>query len=83
MVKIITIGDVRVWFYVQQLLSYDGDSKNIIEISKYMCYFKFSEPTAIILGDLLRDENKKPFLFNSIEEAIGQGTSYVKKVWSL
>jgi biotin carboxyl carrier protein len=46
MLKIITIGNVRVWLYVQQLLSYDGDSNNIIEVSKYLCYFKFSEPTA-------------------------------------
>lgn len=83
MIKTIKIGNVKVWFYLQQLLTYEGDMSNLLEVKKYVCYYKFSEPTPIIHGELLRDVNGQVRIFNSADEAIEAGIVHVKKAWSI
>ena len=81
MVRVITFGSLKVWLFIQQLHAYSKDDlKNLPEIQEFICYFKFSEPTQIIYGELIRKpESKYPMLFNTIEEAEQYASDYLVK----
>ena len=59
-----------VWILLDQLRTYTLDMKNTEYRDEFLCYFKMSEPTPFIYGELLRDSAGKPILFKSTEEAI-------------
>jgi len=67
--KIIDVLGRTIWLSIDQLRIYLADH-NITELKEeFLCYFKTTEPTPLILGELFRDENRKPLLFNSIDHA--------------
>lgn len=71
MVRPIQINNINAWLYIQKLTvyrEYEGLTE-LIEKDEYLCYLKLSPPTEIIFGELMRDEQKKPKLFVSPEEA--------------
>lgn len=43
---------------------------NQILNNQFFCYFKLTQPTDIIYGELFRGDNGKPIIFNSPEQAI-------------
>lgn len=49
-------GKTTVWFFIDNIRCYD-ENKNIIEKNEFVCYYKFSEPTIICLGVLVRNNN--------------------------
>jgi hypothetical protein len=81
MIRIINFGVLKIYLFIQQLHNYIGDNVNKLnEVHEYICYFKFSEPTQIIYGELLRDvESKAPMTFNSLEEAESYASEYLQK----
>ena len=36
----------------------------------FFCFVKTSEPNPIVLGEMLRDANRRPIVFNSHDEAL-------------
>jgi hypothetical protein len=66
----IEISGYTMWLVIDQLRTYTADKKIIETKDEYLCYFKLSEPTPFIYGELLRDTENKPLLFSSINEAI-------------
>ncbi len=69
-VKEIQLKNRTVWLAIDQLRIYSADFKFIEEKPEFLCYFKLTEPNPIIYGELLRDKEGKPILFNSVDEAI-------------
>jgi hypothetical protein len=80
MIRIITFGDLKIWLFIEQIHAYrDDDLVDIHEMEEYLCYFKFSEPTVIVYGELIRENgNKAPKVFKSIEEAEQFSTEYLQ-----
>lgn len=79
MVRIITFGSKKIWLYFEQLHIYqDDDDSFFSELEEYICYFKFSEPTPLIHGELIRGQNNIPIVFKSIEEAEEFATEYLQ-----
>lgn len=81
MIRVISFGSLKVWLYIQQIHMYnDEDLKNLPEVREFLCYFKFAEPTIIVLGEIIReDEDVHPKVFRSIEEAEQFSVSYIEK----
>ena len=76
----LNINKTKVWLSIQQFLHYkNGKIAELICDNEYVCYFKFSEPSDIIFGELILDENRKIKLFKSIEEAEIFGMEYIQK----
>ncbi len=65
----ITINKISIWLTIDQLRMYSTDRSIIENKKEYLCYFKYSEPTQIFLGELLRDVDKRPMLFESVDIA--------------
>jgi hypothetical protein len=70
-----------VWLFIQQLHSHvPDDFVNTVPDQKFICYFKFSEPTVILFGELIRHpETKIPYLFDSFSEAEAFAIEYVRQ----
>lgn len=85
MVRIITFGSLKIWLFIHQLHIYQNDDpKNLAEQDKYICYFKFSEPTPIIYGELIRDvEGNQPIVFKTREEAEQYASDYLENRFHL
>ena len=69
-VENITLCGISLWISVHQLQVYSPDRSKIEARQEFLCYFKLSEPTATIIGELFRDDVNKPMLFNSVENAM-------------
>ena len=69
-VRIIQLKEKAVWLTIDQLRTYSTDFKFIEEKQEFLCYFKLTEPTTMIYGELLCDKKGKPIIFNSIDKAI-------------
>ena len=74
-VENITINNISIWLTIDQLRKYSTDRSKIESKQEFLCYFKFSEPTPIIVGELFRDTENKPMLFLTVKDAI----SFAKK----
>lgn len=80
MVRILIFGSLRVWLYIQQLQVYkNNDIRNLMGEPRYICYFKFTEPTFAIFGELLVDENNLSKIFKSADEAEQFAKVYLEK----
>lgn len=79
-IKEIQIKSTKVWLVIDQLRTYSEDLKFIAEKDEFLCYYKFSEPTPMIYGELLRDEEQKPRLFKSVNEAIEYTKEHLNKI---
>jgi hypothetical protein len=75
----ITINNNSVWITIDQLRVYSADRIRIESREEYLCYFKLSEPTSMIIGELLKDESNIPRLFNSVENAFVYAKSELEK----
>jgi len=65
----IRIKKIKVWLVIDQLRAYNKN--NEIEVSEnVLCYFKLTEPTPFIYGELFKDEDGKPKLFQNADTAI-------------
>jgi hypothetical protein len=73
-VENITISNISIWLTIDQLRMYSADRSRIESRQEYLCYFKLSEPTPMIIGELFRDTENKPMLFSSVEDAISFAT---------
>ncbi len=49
---------------------------------EFLCYFKLTEPTPLIYGELFRDENGKPLLFDTVENAVKYAQRELVKRWT-
>jgi hypothetical protein len=78
-VKIIHLKDKTIWLAIDQLRTYSSDFKLIEDKPEFLCYFKLTEPNPIIYGELLRDNEGKPKLFTSIDEAIEKAKELLKQ----
>ena len=80
MVRILTFGSIKIWLYIQQLYTYKGnDIINLTAEHKYICFFKFTEPTFAIYGEQIVDENNFPKIFHSPEEAEQFAAAYLEE----
>lgn len=65
----IYISGKQIWLSIDQLRIYNPDNVTIELKDEFLCFFKLSEPTPLILGELFRDNNNRPMVFSSISEA--------------
>lgn len=79
MIKLIKINGKRVWLYIDQLRIFTKETNELVQNEEYLCYFKYSEPTPFILGELIR-ENDLPKIFPTVDEAIGFSETYLKTI---
>jgi hypothetical protein len=81
MIRIVTFGNEKVWLFIQELHGHDEkDKKNLVPSSKFLCYFKFTEPSVMVYGELIRDpETSVPLIFNSADETEKFVTNYLKR----
>jgi hypothetical protein len=83
MVRLITFGSLKVWIYLQQLYENKPESKGVTDINKFICYFKFSEPTVMVYGELVMDEDYHlPAIFDSLEDAEKTAIRYIEKKYN-
>lgn len=78
-IKNIPINNISVWITIDQLRVYSADRMRIESQKEFLCYFKLSEPTSMIIGELLKDESNLPKLFNSVENALVYAKSELEK----
>ena len=78
-IKEIKLTNRTVWLEIDQLRTYSADSGLIEDKSEFLCYFKLTETTQTIFGELIRDNNNKPIVFNSIEDAIEKAIVILNK----
>jgi hypothetical protein len=75
-IKLQLNNEDTIWISIEEVNVY-SESKNEIEhTEEYICYLKFTEPNILVSGEIIKDENNKPLIFNSKEEAI----EYVKQI---
>lgn len=74
------IKQSTVWILLDQLRTYTHDMKNTECRDEFLCYFKMSEPTPFIYGELLRDSSGTPILFKSADEAIEVCKEHLNKL---
>jgi hypothetical protein len=83
MIRIVTFGNEKVWLFIQELHQHNDknkDLKNLVPSSKFLCYFKFTEPSVVVYGELIRDaETSIPLVFNSADEAEKFTFNYLRK----
>jgi hypothetical protein len=85
MIRILTYGSLKIWVFIQQLHAYNDENlKELPEVQEFICYFKFSEPTVIVYGELIREkESGLPLTFQTMEEAEHYASDYVAKRFQL
>lgn len=69
-VENIKINGISVCLLADQLRVYSSDRSRIETRQEFLCYFKLSEPTSMIIGELFKDDSNKPILFNSVDTAL-------------
>ena len=74
---------INVWYFVDSIKTYNEKINAYEEQEQYVCYFKFNEPTAIIHGELLRQEDGKIKIFNDSKTALLETNDYVMKKFNL
>ena len=85
MVRLLTFGDLKIWLFIQQLHAYPKEhSQKLLQTEEFICYFKFSEPTMLVYGELIcSSDNKQPMLFSTMEEAETFASEYLKQRFNL
>jgi hypothetical protein len=81
MIRIVTFGSEKVWLFIQELHTHNEvDVRNLLPSARFLCYFKFSEPSVMVYGELIRDaETSIPLIFDTSEEAERFAIDYLKK----
>ena len=80
MVRILTFGSITMWLYIQQLRGYKSNNIiNLFDEPRHICYFKFTEPSFAVFGELIMDDNNIPKIFKSPEEAEQFARVYIEK----
>jgi hypothetical protein len=83
MIKKILIGNTQVWLLFHGFLYYNENHELIESLNKYLCYFKFTEPTPMIYGELIKDEVGKPIVFQNIDDAITEVRKLIQNRFDL
>jgi hypothetical protein len=85
MIRVLTYGNKKIWLFIQQLHQHTAVGfVNPEPLPKHLCYFKFSEPTVILFGELIRDPASGiPFVFDSSDEAEKFAESFLQKKYNL
>jgi len=76
-------GKLKVWFYIDNIRYYDKDQNLKDDDNKFICYFKFSEPSALCLGEQIKNPQNQTVYHNSINNAYNNGLNYVKTKFKL
>jgi len=81
MVRVLTFGNLKIWLFIQQLTTYhNNNSQRLLQTQEFICYFKFSEPTLFVYGELFRGTwNQQPMLFSSMEATEEFMSKYLSK----
>lgn len=77
-IKEIEINEVTIWLVIEPIRM---NTKNGLEIisNEFICYYNFNKPTDIIFGELIKDENNRPKIFESSNSAIDYTTDLLKE----
>ncbi|WP_445956231.1 hypothetical protein [Yeosuana sp.] len=78
-VEKIKLNDIAVWLSIDQLRVYSHDRNRLETSQEFLCYFNYSEPTIMIIGELFKDDTSRPILFNSVENAITYAKTELEK----
>jgi hypothetical protein len=71
-------GTVTVWFYIDNIRYYDKNQKLIEKNDQFVCYFKFSEPTILCLGELVKNLKNEIVILNTSSNTLSNAINYVK-----
>lgn len=72
--KEIQINNTLIWLAIDNYIPLLSDSDSSVEESRFLCYYKLTEPNDIIHGELFRDSEGKPIIFTDIDEAVTKAT---------
>jgi hypothetical protein len=78
-IREIKLKNRTVWLVIDQLRTYSTDFYKIEDKPEFLCYFKLTEPNSTIYGELLRDKDNKPLIFNSINDATEKAIDLLNK----
>ena len=69
-IELLNINDIPVWISIEQLRVYSPTTNLIETKNEFLCYYKLTEPTPFVLGELFLDSNRTPKIFDSVANAI-------------
>jgi hypothetical protein len=64
----ILVNGTKIWLTFIQPVFYNSSNNLIESIDKWFCYFNYKE-NSDFWGEILRDKNNSPILFNSRKDA--------------
>lgn len=70
---------LKVWFLIDNLRIHDAQTSIIENTNQFICYYNFKEPTILLFGELIRDNNNQMMVFNSETEALDGAIDFVMK----
>jgi hypothetical protein len=76
-------GSLNVWFYIDNIRYYESNQVIVEKKDEFLCYFKFSEPTIICLGELVKHPDGKIVIFKTAQNALVASLNYVKQKFNL
>ena len=62
------INGKKIWLVIEPIRVNTEKGLEVVE-NEYICYFNFNKPDQIIYGELVKDENNQPKIFNNSKEA--------------
>ena len=68
--ELLTIDGSPVWVIIEQLRFYSPTTNLIETKNAFLCYYKLTEPTPFVLGELFIDKKEIPMIFESIPKAL-------------
>lgn len=71
-------GNLKIWFFVDNIRFYDKNKDLIEKEDAYVCYFKLNEPTIICLGELVTDPKGIVVILSTPNNALINAINHVK-----
>ena len=68
-IRTLEINGEPLWLVIDQFRVYVEANNSFVTTEKFICYFKLSEPNTLFFGELVKDENELPRLFNTPNDA--------------
>lgn len=68
-IRRLEINERPLWLVIDQFRVYVEANNSFVTTERFICYYKLKEPNTLFFGELIKDENDLPILFNSADEA--------------
>lgn len=83
----ININRTKVWIIIQTLYFFQKGERELLEVSGFLCYYKFSDPFNFLDGELINwsegelilNEDQKPKIFLTDNEIELFASEYIRR----